>query len=110
MFLDLVESISSFVKKPFCIQISRLREINIKYCKHYYPDAIINIKDLDLDKILVYARPYQNNNFIYCVEYKIPHVEKPLNISFDAVGGSIENLAEINIFHYSILTKTMKEC
>ena len=37
--------------------MSSLREINIRYCEIYYSDDVTNIKDLDLDKILVYERP-----------------------------------------------------
>ena len=41
--------------------MSSVREINIKYHRHYYSDDIINIKDFDLNKILVCEKPYQNN-------------------------------------------------
>ena len=74
--------------------MSSLREINIKYHGHYYPDGIINFKDLNLGMKLVYERPYQND-FIYCVAYKISNCEKPMHISFDAVDECIVKLGRI---------------
>ena len=53
----------------------RPKVINIKNHGCYYPNDIINIKDCDLDKILVYERPYEKNTFIYHVAYKILHGE-----------------------------------
>ena len=41
--------------------MSSVREINIKYHRDCYSDDIINIKDFDLNKILVCEKPYQNN-------------------------------------------------
>ena len=64
--------------------MSSLREINTENQRLYYPGNKINIKDLDLDKILVYERPYQNN-FIYRFAYKTTHGVRPLHISFDKV-------------------------
>ena len=64
--------------------MSSLREINIKYYACFYTDDIINIKDLELDKILVYKKPYKNS-FISCIAYKMPHNELSLHITFDRV-------------------------
>ena len=69
--------------------MSSLREINIKYYACFYTDDIINIKDLELDKILVYKKPYKNS-FISCIAYKIPHNELSLHITFDRVNGYVE--------------------
>ena len=41
--------------------MSSLREINAKNCRCYCPDHKINIKDLDLDKILVFEKPGHKN-------------------------------------------------
>lgn len=56
--------------------MDELKEIDMKNHGHYYPDDIINIKDRDLDKILVCEKLYQNH-FIYSFARKIPHDEKP---------------------------------
>ena len=64
--------------------MSRLTEINIKNQGHYYPDDIINVKNLQLVEISVHERPYQNS-FIYCVACKTLHGQKPLDISLDKV-------------------------
>ena len=50
--------------------MSSLREINIKNHDCYYPDGMINNKDLDLDKILVFERPYVKYSFTYQVACK----------------------------------------
>ena len=56
--------------------MSSLREINIKHHDCYYPDGMINNKDLDLDKILVFERPYVKYSFIYQVACKTLSGEK----------------------------------
>lgn len=56
--------------------MSSLREINIKNHDCYYPDGMINNKDLDLDKILVFERPYVKCSFIYQVACKTLSGEK----------------------------------
>lgn len=47
--------------------MSSLRKVNIKNCRHYYPDDMISVEDLDLNKVLVYKRQYEKNIFIYRV-------------------------------------------
>ena len=49
--------------------MSSIRETNSKKRWHYYPQNIINNKDPDLDKLLLYGRPLQNK-LIYRVAYK----------------------------------------
>ena len=88
--------------------MSSRREINIKYYACFYTDDIINIKDLELDKILVYKKPYQNS-FISCIAYKIPHNELSLHITFDRVNGYVEKSDRDKIY-YSVLAKNMKQC
>ena len=39
--------------------MDELKEVDMKNHGHYYPDDIINIKDRDLDKTLVYEKLYQ---------------------------------------------------
>ena len=56
--------------------MSSLREINIKNHDCYYSDGMINNKDLDLDKILVFERPYVKHSFIYQVACKTLSGEK----------------------------------
>ena len=43
------------------MQLRSLREINIKYHRHYYPDDIISIKDFNTDQTVACKKPYQNN-------------------------------------------------
>ena len=68
------------------------KRFNIKNRWCYYPD-IINIKDPNLDKILVSERQCQNI-FIYRVAYKLPNDEKPLCTSFDNLHEYIEKDGE----------------
>ena len=55
--------------------MSSVKEVNTKYHRYYYPDDKTNIKDLDLEKILAYERPYKKY-FIHCVAYKRTHGKK----------------------------------
>ena len=55
--------------------MNNLREINIKNRGCYCPNNMIYIKDLDLDKILVYEKQYQNIS-IYNVAYKNHPLQK----------------------------------
>ena len=56
--------------------MSTLRKVNIKNCRHYYPDDMISVEDLDLNKVLVYERQYEKNIFIYRVACKTSYNEK----------------------------------
>ena len=49
--------------------MNSLRKTNSKNCGHYCADDMINIKHLDLDKILLHEKPYQRN-FINSGAYK----------------------------------------
>ena len=69
--------------------MSSLIETSIKNGERYHFDEITIIKDLDLDKILVYEKPIQNI-FIYRVAYKISSCEKPLHIGSDEPDGYIK--------------------
>lgn len=59
-------------------------EINIKNQKCYYFDDKISINDLDLDKILLKERSY-DNIWIYEVACKTPYAVKLLCSIFDEV-------------------------
>ena len=58
------------------------REIITETRESYYPDDIISIKNFDLDEVLEYEKPYQNNS-IYCVAYKLAHGERSTHIHLD---------------------------
>ena len=45
-----------------------LKEINVKSCMHYFFDDMINIKNLDSDKIKIDEESYKNI-FIYNIGY-----------------------------------------
>ena len=66
--------------------VYRWVEINTKNWGHYYPDGV---KHLDLDRILVHKKSYQNN-FIHSGAYKTQPGERRLGISFDKVYGYVE--------------------
>lgn len=51
--------------------MSSQREFSIKYLERCYTNDLRNIKDLDVDKILVYKKQGQNF-FIYHVAHKAP--------------------------------------
>ena len=68
--------------------MSSIRGFNIKNHGRYYP-YIIDVKDLNLDKILVYKRQFTKKN-IYHVANKTSNCEKPLRVSFSNVYGYIE--------------------
>ena len=84
------------------MQMSRLRKINIKNDGHYHPGEKINIKDLDLYKILV-CETQQQNNFVQSFAYKALHSEKPFLFSFYAINGCIEKSGRDQ--HLSIIPK-----
>ena len=83
--------------------------INIKNHGRYYSNDIINIKDHDLDKILVYEGPYEKKYFhlSYCIQN--PTKRNTFGNSLMQQMDVLKSVAEINICHYSIKAKTMKK-
>ena len=84
----------------------------IDYHEYYNLDDVINITDLDRDKILVHEKQclcllyYQGQNkFVYYVKYKTPFSEKPMHISFFVVIRYIKK----RIPYYSLLMKLRKK-
>ena len=65
----------------------KLKETNLKNRACYYFDDI-NINDLDLDKIYIHEKSYENI-LINGVAYKTPYGTNPLGIVFDKVDGYI---------------------
>ena len=84
--------------------MSSLRKTNSKNCGHYCADDMLNIKHLDLDKILLHEKPYQRN-FINSGPYKTQHGERPSAISFDKVYEYIEKYSRdiyLSLFYQNI--------
>ena len=69
--------------------MSSLWEIIIKSPLRYHYNDIANINNVDLGRILVYAKLFLNF-FIYHVAYKTPYLEKPLRNRFDIGNRYIE--------------------
>ena len=63
---------------------NELKEIYIKKSDSYYFDDIININDLDLDRVLLDEKSYENI-LIYDVAYKCLYGAKLLRIILDKV-------------------------
>ena len=71
---------------------NELKEIQIKNSTSYHFDDIINITDLDLDKVLFNE---ENRKYLICNDsYKTPYGTKVLHIIFDKVDGYVRK-------HYS---------
>ena len=66
--------------------MKKIKEINITQ------DDKINIKDVDLDKILVHKRPDQGNIFTYLVACKTLYGEELLQIGFDEVDDILKGM------------------
>ena len=76
--------------------MSSLREINNKNHGRYCTDSIINIKDLDLDSILVYERRYEKIFSFFVLHTKLH------TVSLDATDRWIEKRDRdecLSLFH-----------
>ena len=73
----------------------KLKEIVTKNRTFYYFDDIINVNDLDLDKISL-DEESNENILIYYALFLIKQM------------GILENMSKLNIKHYFILMKNMR--
>ena len=64
----------------------KLTEINIKYCIYYYLNDLININDLDFEKIVLNKKLHEDI-FIYWFRHKLPSGTKPFYIIFHEIHG-----------------------
>ena len=87
----------------------KIRENNIKNLWCYYTDDIINIKNLALDKVLAYERSYQKNLSIQHVACKTHTMKSPCVLVLIRYTDILKSMGEIDMHHYSIITKNMKE-
>ena len=70
------------------IEMSSVREINIKSRAYYILDDLINIKNIDPDKIKIDEKSHKNN-VIYYIGYVTPNRVKPLYFKINKVNGYI---------------------
>ena len=87
---------------------SELKEIDIKNCKCYYFNDIINGTKIVLSNILLNKKLYENIS-VYNISYKTPTGPKPLRIRFDkkdgfiiALEGKVKHLV---LFNYGLFNK-----
>lgn len=72
-------------------------------------DDIIDINYFDLDNISLEEKK-DENILIFNAAYKSPNGVKPLRTIFGKQMDILVNMIEINIYHHTLLKKSMTEC